>query len=300
VQYWYHRIRTAKRRGLLKGIEQGNEMNRCFSTVVSGSHQELIPLYVYALKSWSNDDIVIFIRGEIKPSVLRLIDMIDGSGVTLIRKYAESFPDNPAVTAAVRFICCEEYLKVYDYVMFTDVDLLLLVDMWDWYITRITKKNPFAGHHGAWSRPQRPKICVSWRGEFERVTGGLFCISNGWWDKTREQRTIQSQELKKYTEHYREEDEVILGRIIKRSGMRIPAAGSFPHDYRGVHIGDFKFDNRWKSMVTMKGLLTDTVCKKYIKLRNSALWKNMVSSIDSNEINAMLRNVDIHISERFS
>lgn len=276
-------------------------MNRCFTTTVDDNYQELIPLYALAIKSWSEDDVVIFCRCEPLKWVADIVGAIGvGGGITLIHNYAADYPNVPSVTAAIRFQEGEEYLSGYDYVMVTDIDLLPLVDPWDYYIPRITVRQPYCGHHGAWSRPLRPKICSSWTGEYERVSGGLFCISNGWWDKTREQRMVQSSIIKSSeTAHYREEDEVYLGRIIKASGMRVPASGSFPHDYRGVHLGDFKFDHRWKSMVTMKNLLTDNVCRKFINLCRDPMYKDAVGKISNKEIIDMIKNANTHIRERF-
>lgn len=272
-------------------------MNKCFSTVVDESYVDLIPIYIHAIRSWSNDNIVIFLRGEI-PEAIRLF-VSEYENVKIVERYAVSLPLLPSVTASIRFLCCDEYLNNYDYVMITDIDMLLLVDPWNWYIPKITESTPFVGHHGAWNLPSRLHICKAWRGIFERVSGGVFCVSKLWWNKTRSQRTIQLEELKSQKEHYREEDEVFLCRVIKNSRLRVPSVGAFPHDYRGVHLGDFKFQHRWINMKRMQGLLTDNVCKKYIKLRQKAEWKDIVSNVLNNGIKEMLKNLDAHISERF-
>lgn len=272
-------------------------MKTCFTTVVSADlYQNYIPLYCLALRTWSTDDIIIKVRGKLSDNCRSALKNIKNVSV-----YDDCFIEYPfhiSTTNSLRFIS-EEIVYNYDYIMITDIDLLILQDPWKWHYLNITKDHPFSGYHGAKVKPQRPEICKAWSGEFERVAGGYFCVTPKWFDATRFTRIRYGMALLDgRCGNYRENDEVILANIIKGSKMEVPPDKYYPRDLRGLHLGDFKFNKRWLNMDKMKNLLTKKNIDLYLDLSRESQWIDTVKLLHDSFLNTILTRVLSHIRSR--
>jgi hypothetical protein len=278
-------------------VVYNEEIDTCFTTVVSADHyQNYIPLYCTALRTWYSGKILVFLRGTLTSQVKSALG--DDAGIVIHQNSFMEYPDNLSTTNSLRFvdgysICCHEFTLI------TDIDLLILQNPWLWHLDNISAAHPFSGYHGAFKKPIRPEICSSWSGDFERVAGGYFCTTPQWYESTRSSRVKYALELINGAAGlYRENDEVILARIIKESGFTVPKSKEYPPELRGLHLGDFKFDHRWKNVNKMYGLFTNTNVKLYRDLINTKKWKTMISTLDSEELNSILYNVNKHLETR--
>jgi hypothetical protein len=272
-------------------------MKTCFSTVVSADHfQNYIPLYCLALRTWYEGDIIIYLRGSLSE---KCFDAIDDPKVTIRTKVFSEYPNNISTTNCLRFIVGDTELYSYDYSLITDIDLLILQNPWQWHFNNATPAHPFSGYHGAINKPVRKEICKDWTGPFERVAGGFFCVTPSWFDSTRASRTKYGLALMDgRCGLYRENDEVMLASIIKESGFQIPPTKLYPRELRGVHLGDFKFDHRWKKLDKMLNLLTSTNVRLYIDLQKTEKWKRAIRILDDQQLNEVLDKLKTHINVR--
>lgn len=272
---------------------------RTFTTICSADNfQYYIPLYVMALREWSEDDIIIFVRGELRQRVRNSLAIGGFKGIEIVENYALNYPDLPGMTNSLRFVRGSEKLKDSLFTLITDIDLLILNDPWEWFLSR-NSTDSFVGYHGAWTKPFRPEICQGWSGNFERVAGGLVCVRKDWWEKTLSARKKYNDLLFEGKEgKYRECDEVILARIIKESGMEVPESKELPANLRGLHLGDFKFTHRVENKDKMKRLLTNESVEKYKKLRGKNKWKQIIEELNSEWLNGILKTVDTYVEGR--
>jgi hypothetical protein len=273
-------------------------MKTCFTTTVSADYyQEYIPLYCLALRTWYKDDIVFFIRGEMSKTVEKAIK--DIPNLRIIQNVYCEYPNNISTTNALRFIGGESILSEYDFSIITDADLLILVNPWPYHLHFATPAHPFSGYHGALSKPHRPEVCPSWTGNFERVAGGYFCITPDWLVATSFARTKYGLALMDGRAGlYREEDEVILARILKESGFQVPPSKYYPPDLRGIHLGDFKFDHRWQNINRMKTLISDLNINLFLKFAQTKEWKECLETLQSENIIKIISRLITHIKAR--
>lgn len=273
-------------------------MKTCFTTVVSSDHyQNYIPLYCLALRTWFDGDIVINLRGAPSEKCAAAI-----YGIRRVQVYCNSFPEYPSkisTTNCLRFIMGDSTLYSYDYSLITDIDLLILQNPWQWHFNNATAAHPFSGYHGAINKPIRKEVCKDWTGPFERVAGGFFCVTPSWFDSTRASRTKYGLALMDgRCGLYRENDEVMLASIIKDSGFEVPPTKLYPRELRGVHLGDFKFDHRWRRLERMLNLLTATNVRLYIDLQKTEAWKRVIKTLDDPELNTILERLMTHVRVR--
>jgi len=264
-------------------------MKRTFFTVSSADDfQYFIPLYVAAIRTWSTDDIRVYLRGKLNKDVEAALKY--AGQCVIIQDFGLKYQAQKYTSSALRFTT-EEGLGSYDYVMINDLDMLNFIDPWQWFIMQMSYTKPFAGYHGATRKPYRKEVCEKWVGDFERTAGGIFCVSKNWWKQTREQRLIDDDNLK-HRIGYREYDEVMLSRIIKRSGMIVPPNKYLPSPCRGLHLGDFKFENRYTKKRKMVKIVAQETLAKFLKFTETEQYKNMMKHL-KNEFLLKMINIAI-------
>jgi len=272
-------------------------MSKCIMTMVSEHYQWYIPAYVYALRTWFNEDIVIYVKGNSDPKIYKKTNCL----AETVSNYASGFPDLLSTISSLRFTHYDNLLAKFDYIMITDADLLLYVDPFPAHIERIDANNPFAAHHGAWKRPHRPEICDLWEGRFERITGGMVCVTPEWYKRTLQARFKYVEDLLTGREGlYRECDEVILGRIVRESGMNIPG-NWFPRDLIGIHLGDFKesMKHRYTCYPDMKRRISKTIWNSYIAMTKMDHWPEYKAVCCQNpEVKKVFDNLGWYEGER--
>ena len=285
-----------------KGTGKAKQMRRAFVTVCTADHfQHYIPLYLYCLRNYGAD-VHVFVRGEIDDMTNAALDVIGLYIHCIVEGIFLGYPFDVSTTNCLRFIVDTPVLRGYDYLMITDIDLLLFEDPFPWHINGLTDQ-PFCGHHGPYKFPKRPGISP-WVGDMERVAGGFLLVTKDWWKKTDAARKEYGKQLFEVDTKfgtYRESDEVMLARIIKDSGMSVPESKYFPPSLRGVHLGDFKssMSHRWQNPQKMASKLTIENCFKYQNMTMDDRWRAMVGCLAGDGVlMQILENVDIHIKSR--
>jgi hypothetical protein len=273
-------------------------MKTCFTSVVSSDHfQNYIPMYCLALRTWYKGDIIIYLRGEPTKEVIATTKSIPG--LTVNCSFFKEYPNNTSTTNCLRFIHEDPIINSYDYSLITDIDMLIMQDPWQWHFNNATPAHPFSGYHGAITKPVRKEICKVWTGQFERVAGGFFCVTPDWFDSTRASRTKFGLALMDgRCGTYRENDEVMLAQIIKESGFPVPPTKHYPRELRGLHLGDFKFEYRWKKLTKMLNFLTERNVVLYGELSKTSKWKETIKILNNPMIDELLKRVDTHIKVR--
>jgi hypothetical protein len=223
----------------------------------------------------------------------------------IIENYRTDLPFTVSSTNCIRFLMCEPELMTYAHILITDIDLLLFKDPFFWHMDLMEKTRAcFAGHHGPWSKPYRPEISKDgWRGAFERIAGGFFCVEpRVWYPATVEARRRQTEDLVRgYIGAWRESDEVMLCRIIKEAGFDVPEQRGFPLELRGVHLGDFKdsMRHRYTDMAKMVKKMSNENGREFLAIQNDHAWSDIEKVLRKDEkLATILDRVYNHCRER--
>jgi len=267
----------------------------CFSSVCTAdSYSYYIPLFIYTTKkAYPNATVKVFVKGKLKNDIKEALKLIPYKGWEVLESCFASYPNKPFITNCLRFLIDERYYKGYDYVFVKDIDFLIFphkVSHYKYFSRRI-KNLPYFGAKGPYRRPRRYHINRGgWKGNFTRVAGGSFSFKNpAWFRKTGKilkeyRRYLKHNEHDKYDSHppgsYRECDEVMLFRIIKKSGLPTPRRKNknvygkrAPKTYRDIHLGDFgKARHSYRRI--SKRLTLENV-KKYAILEKDPIWRKL-------------------------
>jgi len=287
-------------------------------------YQYFIPTYCYTInKAYPEDRIEIGITGKLEQPVRDALTLIVGckirdllaerdyrptGGILITENVYLGIPQRKkSVLNTLRFLMHPLYtgdggdIGSFDYTIITDLDFLIFPTTpthLQWHQEQMENTGqPFAGHHGPWKYPDRFE--GGWKGTRERVAGGFFCTTPGFYDKSYLNRVQRYADLALGKQQdYRESDEVTLCNIIKESGYKVPPKG-FPKDLRGIHLGDFRPDmkHRYTDIAKMATKLSDTNARKFLEmwygdetlkdivdlcehnLKFSEVWRNMLDHI---------------------
>ena len=233
-------------------------MSKAIMTVCTADYfQYYIPIFVYSIsKCYPDVDVVILLRGKPDPLVADALRCIKEPRFVIMPDHKVDYPNLKSTTNSLRFITdslrCETFITDVDF-FFTKTSQNIFS-----YCEQNRFNDYYFGTHGPFAKPHRPEVCPSWTGNFERVAGGFFMAYKGWWDKTQKQRERYDDSLRRGEYgYYREADEVMLARIIKDSGLPMPAQTPLPRQVRNVHLGDFKptMKHRYTNRNKMRAIL---------------------------------------------
>lgn len=268
-------------------------MKTAITTLVSADKfQHWLPLYIYVIrKEYPEYFLKTFITGKLNDLTSRCLNYLRDSGVRFdepIRVF-ENIELIESTANSLRFLIPQNYFKGMDYVIYTDADLLLFRNsptLLQWHLKRLKRmKTSYAGHHGPWKRKYRPEISKEgWKGNFERVSAGFFMTTQQWYTDTKKARKHFLKIAQKgKLGGYREYDEVMLGRIVKSSGLPMPPSG-FCKKQRGIHAGDFAQakKRRWKSRKKIKKRTVPQMVIKFQALEKDKIWKGLLKRLDEN------------------
>ena len=251
--------------------------------------QHYLPLYIYILrKEYPEYDVKTFIKGK--------TDELTKKAFAYLREHIE-FEDPIQVFKnygllestinCLRFLVPEKHFKGYDYVIFTDLDLLIFRSkptLLNWHLKRMKRlRTCYAGHRGPKLQPHRPEISFEgWVGRFKRVAAGFFMATPEWFKRTKTARARYKKKARcGKLGGYREMDEVMLARILKESKLPVPPLykkENFKIDERGIHLGDFKYSmkKRYESLRKMRKKVTNKNIKKFYDLDNDPIWQGLI------------------------
>lgn len=242
--------------------------NTVCATVVSGdTFQFFIPTFIYAAKTaYPEWDVLVLVKGTIKQAcwdILRSPHFAHITGWRILENQFESLPDKHGTCGAARLLIPKEYLKPYKFAYICDVDFLIFrhsVTHTE-YHGRIMRRSrvPYSTFRGPYRKPRRRDIYgnTGWKGNYTRLACGTLMIKPyEWYTATNQMRKMYKMvasscghdDIDKHRfASYREYDEVMLYRMVSRSGLHyperklhMPDGSPFNMKYRDVHIGDFR------------------------------------------------------------
>ena len=254
-------------------------------TMASGWYKKFAPLFEYTAKKYNPDcDVRVFDKDEIFPG----------------------YPDRNA--GALRFLIPNKYFDGYDYVYFTDVDIVFLPHdppLFEYHIRAMGRTGlPYSAYRGPKTKDGHRK----WHGRNTRITGGIVCVSRAWLEIT---ERIRERILKKVRKPFtsRCDDEIMLYRIMRCSGLKTPkhrrrfyTGEVFDRDYRNLHLGDFRaeFEDRWKIVRKARyWYFTDNNVAKYRILQQDEHYHKLYKEAKQDKyMRKIFRNLKYHLSIR--
>lgn len=220
-----------------------------FFTACNDSYfQQYIPLWAYCIKkAYPDSRVFVRIYGHPSRSVTDAIGRLNTIWDPWLHCNIREWPGivGPSTFNMLRFLDCPTKAEIdnFEDMMITDVDLFIFRQSPTHYqhhnIMAASVGGKYFTYHGPWKRPKRFE--GGWTGDRERLAGGLVYVTPQWVEETENIRMKLKEQLEAgQLGGYREDDEVVLCRIVKECGMRLTQNKNLPNQYRGIHLGDFK------------------------------------------------------------
>ena len=293
----------------------------CFSSVCTGdSYSYYIPLFVYTVKrAYPDAGVKVFVTGKLNDDIHEALKLIPYDGWEVKEDCFKSYPNKSHMTNCLRFLVDEKEYKGYSYVFVKDIDFLIFSHKTSHYqyFKKQIGKLPYFGARGPHRRPRRYNINGSgWKCKYTRVAGGSFSFKNpAWFEKTKKAQKEYRHSFKhnlhdRYDSHkpasYREYDEVMLYRIIKLSGLKVPtrknknALGKrAPKKYRDMHLGDFNKKKHNKKRVSKR--ITIENVRNFAKLERDPVWIEIRKRMrTSSRVRESLRRARKYVKKRLN
>ena len=301
------------------------------STICTADYfQHYIPMYAYCLqKAYPDWRVCIGVIGELDDLTRKAISYLDNcqvraqtsglqveetpvnaAGVVITENVGTDVPLLESTSNTMRNLW---YLETpgrkpgteQNTVLTTDIDLLFFktpVSPLDWCTRRMNVLGScYYAHHGPWKKPRR--FDGGWCGDRERLSNGVVLVTADWFRLTKAARDKYEDLLRKgEIGTYREEDEVVLCKIMKESDLPITKSKFYDPIVRGVHLGDFKssMEHRWTSLEKMREKLALCNIEAYQDMTiNDKTWCKIEREVRKDPIiDQILTNVQKHIQER--
>ncbi len=219
----------------------------CIFTAVSGTYQWYIPLFVNRIqKEYPEYDIKVVVRGK--------LDLPERMQDRIIQRVDDGYPLDGHTTAALRYVEYEKDLCEYDFVLITDSDML------------IKREDPtLLDQHAAHMEVFDLKCYQNYVGSMYENSPrlpGIHFVTKDWWGPTRGTRQKYGLDLRQNGSHGWEWDEVMLGKIVRESGLPLQDEPSLWANH-GVHLGHWRRQLKEKTVHSIPGQVT-TYMKKLI------------------------------------
>jgi len=293
-----------------------------FLTVCSAdTYRWFIPLFVYSAKrAYPEYHVRVFVRGKLDPPLTEALDVVRSTVERHWEVADGCFPDvpvRPSTCNCLRYLLPKETLLEFKYAMFTDVDMVIFRHQPTHaeYYAGVMKATgqPFAGVRGALRRPIR-KVTrgYGWDQHYHRIVGGLFAIRPALWLRT------TATERRRYVgisrqgnadgrdgvpwAAYPEYDEVMLARMIKWSGLKLPMRKfrfvdetRFNMEYRDVHLGDFEGERWRRCKKELPKRLTPWAIRRFRELEKEQQWLDLVKMCCVDErVRRLIHNLRVY------
>jgi len=215
-------------------------------TIASGEYQWYIPMFLDRLqKEYPQAEPLVYVRGDAviqepwRSKVLKVED--------------DAFPTDGYSTACMRYVYCDDRIRKCDFVLITDCDMLLMKET-----------PPLVDQHmrscEKWGLGCYDNYISTWSASDPRIPGVHF-VTREWFTKTETVRKKYADELRKDGARSYEWDEIMIGRIIRESGL--PPAPEVLNlwAHHGIHLGDW----RRRLELKLKYSLPDAFQTMYMK-----------------------------------
>jgi hypothetical protein len=266
-----------------------------YITVVSNDDfSYYIPM---ALCSWMRADAdaraTVFVRGSLNRKIRDFLKELGLDGHVRDNAFND-YPETACTCNAMRALLPDYTFGSTEVALLADVDMIFVKHKVSHarYYQKIMDRSgqPCAIRIAKPGAPKRPEItgAGSWTGQYTRVTMGGAAITQKWLSAAHEERARYGLALKyRVTDgrdtheagSYREWDEVMMYRICRYSGLKIPTAprtfvdgDMFDFQYRDIHLGDFKFEKRWTNKKRMAELMPKSTVAQYRKMLDTQEW----------------------------
>lgn len=178
---------------------------------------------------------------------------------------------------------CQRFLKKIDsdYVHVTDADIFILPHE----KTHKEYYSQFAVKGASYLRGATEGSGKEWIGDLSRIAGGHVGFFPEYYERTEKLRSEYGQLT---IEDYREFDEVMLCRILRRAGYQIPEIPyTFPNGekwdtrYRDLHLHDFATTKflKWKPPIEeVKSLVFDPEFRA-LAVNLSSYWRSLIHKV---------------------
>jgi len=248
-----------------------DDKNLLVYTVVSGAYVWYIPLFLHCAMKVKNCKVKVVVYGDIPNSLVSLIDDDFGDKdrcVVDVRPYPIS-KNTPYHTASLRYLVDPmPHDERYLWTLITDIDMLMMPEP-----ISIVEQHAVSGlRHGTW--PVYDNYISHDEEGRERVPGVHF-VGDSWWGATLTARERELSELENYDLLGYDHDERMLYRLIKDSGVPMPAKDQNIWAHHGVHLGDYRAllkRKEWKGFMSglhssfVKSLLKDDRVSQYVDI----------------------------------
>lgn len=211
-------------------------------TACDENYQWYIPIFIKSINRTMPEHFVsVRLVGKADPS---MIDLCSKSCSNYSIKQEEIAKNNTVGkywTAAYRFLIKPDTEKEYPYCLITDVDMLMFKEgksIIDIRMNHLNKDGTACYEN----------YISEYRGGEPRLPGVHF-VTKDWWKKT---EAVRKEELEKLFKNGANEyyyDEMMLGRLVKDSGLPLPPCKAKLWNNHGVHIGDWRLNMSRKSVV---------------------------------------------------
>jgi MoaA/NifB/PqqE/SkfB family radical SAM enzyme len=235
-----------RRKNITTITDKKNSAELCIAAIVDENMADFIPLFLYtAFKSFPDYDIKVFGRFEDSDVLRNMVDQHVGYGfydscVLQISHELTEYNNTPNVTRSIRFIEFQKYLEKYNYVLFTDIDMLFV------------NETDFVNRHTEQMKTDGTECYENWltiHNGIERLSGVHF-ITKEWWSRTAEQRKLEGEKLKTQSSVDWDYDEKMLLRIVTESKLKVSPAEKRIWRHHAIHLGDIEFAIKNRSVYT--------------------------------------------------
>lgn len=213
----------SKRNKLFASVKNSGKC--LITTIVSGVYQWYVPMFIDRIKKECPEcDVLVYIRGKPDSDFPDIKEVICGA--------LPEYPGDGYTTAALRFVYDDSRICAYDYVLITDIDMMIMgesISIVDQHMLDL-RKNDLRCYSN---------YASSITATFPRLPGVHF-VTKDWWEKTREVRNRYSEYLKENGAGCWYYDEVMLHKIVQESGLKINNRSINMWCHHGVHLGDYR------------------------------------------------------------
>lgn len=206
----------------------------CIFTSVSGNYQWYIPLFLNRIrKEYPEYEARVVLRGRMNlPPTLR-------EGIE--NRERDKYPPDGYTTAALRYVEYQDVLENYDFVLITDVDML------------IKREDPnLVNQHAAYMEINGLECYENYVSSIYNGSPrlpGIHFVTKAWWNRTLAAREKYARDLQLRGSHDWAWDEVMLGKVVSESGLRLYDAGQNLWANHGIHLGDWRRNLKKKQAV---------------------------------------------------
>jgi len=178
----------------------------------------------------------------------------------------DHYHDDGFLTAALRFLDGDKWYGNTDYVLITDVDIL------------IQRENPTLLDQHLLSMEKNGLDCYDNYTvnsiESSPILPGVHFVTQDWWNKTKSIRHKYLKEITSLKEVPEQTDEKVLGKIVVESGLKRPPKTQNLWAIHGIHLGYYRRKLNRKNTIQM-----DATHQQYVKrLRKDSEFIDLVNS----------------------